>query len=112
MLIKAQKTKSCNFNYLTSKEINGKTITFINGSKNLYQDSKIIEHKVSRERCMEFNDALEGNMDSFDSFESAKFTCCTMYVVTRTRKFNHQISSDNNATMVTRFQGARFSQVI
>ena len=71
----------------------------------------LIEHKVSRERCMEFNDALEGNMDSFDSFESAKFTCCTMYVVTRTRKFNHQMSSDSNSTMVTRFQGARFTHV-
>ena len=47
-------------------------------------------------------------MESFDNLEEAKYCCCTMYVVTRTRKSPDTANSNG---LNTRNRGNRLTQV-
>jgi len=109
MLIKASKISSSNFNYCSSKEIDSVRLSFVNSSKNLYQDTKSETFKVLGKRCQDFVDALDGNINSFINLEDAKYCCCTMYVVTRTRSF---FMGSSQSGLSTRNKGSRLTQVI
>lgn len=108
MLNKAAKIASSKFNYCLCKEVGSRRLSFVNSSKNLYQDMKIEQFKVLPGRCQSFIDSLEGNMESFDNLEEAKYCCCTMYVVTRTRKSPDTANSNG---LNTRNRGNRLTQV-
>jgi len=109
MLIKASKVSSCNFNYCSSKEVEPVRLSFVNSSKNLYQDTKSEQFKVLGKRCQDFVDALDGNINSFINLEDAKYCCCTMYVVTRTRTF---FIANSQSGVSTRNNGSRLTQVL
>jgi len=108
MLNKAAKIADSKFNFCLSKEVGSRRLSFVNSSKNLYQNTKIEQFKVLPGRCQSFIDSLEGKMQSFDNIDEAKYCCCTMYVVTRTRNLSEDSSSN---ALITRNRGNRPTQV-
>ena len=78
-------------NFLSSKEVDRIQRTFVNSSKNLRQHEDNDKYIVTVNRCQLFMDyslGLRNHMLPQQTIENIFYCCCTLHLVTRTRKIS------------------------